>query len=63
MADRKHIDCTNEKCMDGEIVEPPGSWYGAPVVIGDCEECARLFREGQAEELLPLIDQHTKESK
>ncbi|HFF6189129.1 TPA: hypothetical protein ACGCHN_001710 [Stenotrophomonas maltophilia] len=47
MADRKHIECTNKKCMDGVIVEPPGSWYGAAVVSGDCEECNRLFQQDQ----------------
>ncbi|WP_242898968.1 hypothetical protein [Stenotrophomonas maltophilia] len=47
MADRQHIKCTNKKCIDGVIVEPPGSWYGAAVVSGDCEECNRLFQRDQ----------------
>ncbi len=47
MADRQHINCTNEKCMDGIIVEAPGSWYGEAVVAGECEECARLLQQEQ----------------
>jgi len=47
MADRQHIACTDKRCIGGVIVEPPGSWYGAAVVVGDCEECSRLFQQEQ----------------